>query len=284
MNAQSPIETEGPPKPETLPGAPAAPGTSSRGFLLYVLSTHGLLIFGIALAVVFAILLPNTFAGIQTVRAILGNNTTVALLAMALYITVTFILSWGWHVWFETQRNGQTVGKRALSLRVVDARGLPISLHQSLVRNVVRVVDFLPAFYAFAAIATLIDPLRRRLGDLVADTLVIREAQPLAWRGRVSADRRHNSLRTPRVLRLIRHRISLEEREFLLTLCLRAEKMSPAARYDLFESVARVYREKLGIEEEQMSGENLVRDLTAVLFSPRDVTQAASPRRRDAVA
>jgi len=83
MNAQSPIETEGPPKPETLPGAPAAPGTSSRGFLLYVLSTHGLLIFGIALAVVFAILLPNTFAGIQTVRAILGNNTTVALLAMA---------------------------------------------------------------------------------------------------------------------------------------------------------------------------------------------------------
>jgi len=73
MNAQSPIETEGPPKPETLPGAPAAPGTSSRGFLLYVLSTHGLLIFGIALAVVFAILLPNTFAGIQTVRAILGN-------------------------------------------------------------------------------------------------------------------------------------------------------------------------------------------------------------------
>ena len=83
MNAQSPIETEGPPKPETLPGAPAAPETSSRGFLLYVLSTHGLLIFGIALAVVFAILLPNTFAGIQTVRAILGNNTTVALLAMA---------------------------------------------------------------------------------------------------------------------------------------------------------------------------------------------------------
>jgi len=205
-------------------------------------------------------------------------------LAMALSITVTFILSWGWHVWFETQRNGQTVGKRALSLRVVDARGLPISLHQSLVRNIVRVVDFLPAFYAFAAIATLIDPLRRRLGDLVADTLVIREAQPLAWRGRISADRRHNSLRTPRVLRLIRHRISLEEREFLLTLCLRAEKMSPAARYDLFESVARVYREKLGIEEEQMSGENLVRDLTAVLFSPRDVTQAASPRRRDAVA
>lgn len=55
----------------------------ARGLALYVLATHGLLIFGILLAIVFALLLPGTFAGIQTVRAILGNNTTVALLAMA---------------------------------------------------------------------------------------------------------------------------------------------------------------------------------------------------------
>lgn len=197
-------------------------------------------------------------------------------IALAIFITVSFVLSWGWHVWFETQRNGQTVGKRALSLRVVDARGLPISLHQSLVRNIVRVLDFLPLFYGLAAVVTLVDPLRRRLGDLVADTLVIREAQPLAWRATVSADRRHNTLRNPRVLRLIRHRISLEEREFLLSLCVRAEKMSAAARYDLFQAVADVYREKLGIEEEQMSGENLVRDLTAVLFSPREPARPAA--------
>lgn len=84
MNAQSPIETEGPPRATTLPGArEPIRDRASRGWLLYVLSTHGLLIFGILLALVFAILLPNTFAGMQTVRAILGNNTTVALLAMA---------------------------------------------------------------------------------------------------------------------------------------------------------------------------------------------------------
>src|SRR4051812_9557972 len=84
MNAQNPIETEGRPQPATSPGQPPTPvETSSRAPLLYVLSTHGLLIFGIVLAIVFAILLPNTFAGVQTVRAILGNNTTVALLAMA---------------------------------------------------------------------------------------------------------------------------------------------------------------------------------------------------------
>jgi len=120
-------------------------------------------------------------------------------------------------------------------------------------------------------VASLIDPLRRRFGDLVADTLVIREAKPLAYRGELSAERRYNSLRTPRVLRLIRHRISLEERELLLTVCLRAEKMTSVARYDLMESVARTYREKLGIDDDEMSGESFVRDLTAVLFERRAV-------------
>ncbi|HXA19764.1 MAG TPA: RDD family protein [Thermoanaerobaculia bacterium] len=186
--------------------------------------------------------------------------------AYALFITLSFALPVGWHVWFETRGHGRTPGKRALSLRVIDARGLPVSLYQSLARNIVRVIDFAPAFYGVGAAVSLFDPARRRLGDIVANTLVIREAQPLAYSGQL-AERRHNSLRTPRVLRLIRHRIPIEEREFLLRLCLRADKLTPTARYDLMEEVARFYRRKLVIEEEHISGENLVRDLTAVLFA-----------------
>jgi uncharacterized RDD family membrane protein YckC len=191
--------------------------------------------------------------------------------AGAIFITLNFFLTWAWHLWFETRRQGRTPGKRALKIRVIDARGLPVSLHQSLVRNITRVLDFIPVFYGVGAIAVMASPLRRRLGDILADTLVVRDAQPLAYRGQLAAERRHNSLRTPRVLRLARHRISLEEREFLLTLCLRADRMTAEARYDLMEEVAREYRKKLGIEEEQMSGENLVRDLTAVLFNPPPV-------------
>jgi uncharacterized RDD family membrane protein YckC len=184
----------------------------------------------------------------------------------ALFITTSFVLTWGWHLWFETRGRGQTPGKRILSLRVVDARGLPVSLHQSLARNIVRTVDFLPAFYGIGAVVSLLDGRRRRLGDIVASTLVIREAQPLAGNALPAGQRRHNTLRTPRVLRAIRHRLSLDEREFLLRLCLRTPKMSPTARYDLMEDVARYYRGRLDVEEEQMSGENFVRDLTAVLY------------------
>ena len=209
------------------------------------------------------------------VSAIAGTVGTILVMTLpsiriAVAITFNFVLTWGWHVFFETKKQGRTPGKRALKLRVIDARGLPVSLYQSLVRNIVRVLDFAPAFYGIGGIATLLSPSHRRLGDLVADTLVIRDAQPLAYKGQLASDRRHNSLRTPRVLRLIRNRISLEEREFLLTLCLRADRMSAAARYDLMQEVADEYRRKLGVEEESLSGENFVRDLTAVLFNPRE--------------
>jgi uncharacterized RDD family membrane protein YckC len=194
-------------------------------------------------------------------------NIVPRLVAGAIFVTASFILTWGWHVYFEVKKHGRTIGKRALSLRVVDARGLPVTLYQSIVRNVARIVDFLPAFYGVGALVNMLRSDRKRLGDILADTLVIRESQPLAYRGELGAERHFNPLRTPRALRLIRHRVSLEEREFLLALCLRAQKMSPAARYDLMEEVAKTYRQKLDIEEEAISGENLVRDLTAVLFS-----------------
>jgi uncharacterized RDD family membrane protein YckC len=246
--------------PEHVPIGLEPAGAGSR-FLAVLLDA--LITFAIASAI-------GTIAGAMLPRGV----------ATAIFISASFVLTWGWHVWFETRGHGRTPGKRALSLRVVDARGLPVSLYQSLARNIVRVIDFAPAFYGVGAAVSLFDPARRRLGDIVANTLVIREAQPLAYSGQLAAERRHNSLRTPRVLRLIRHRIPLEEREFLLRLCLRAEKLAPASRYDLMEDVARYYRRKLSIEEEQISGENLVRDLTAVLFSNQS---SASSARRDSL-
>jgi uncharacterized RDD family membrane protein YckC len=205
--------------------------------------------------------------GIASVIYTVAVNIVPRLIAAAIFVTASFLLTWGWHVWFEVRRQGRTPGKRALSLRVIDARGLPVTLYQSMVRNMARIVDFLPAFYAVGALVNMLRSDRKRLGDILADTLVIRESQPLAYRGELGAERHFNTLRTPRTLRLIRHRVSLEEREFLLALCLRAQKMSPAARYDLMEEVAKRYREKLDIEDESVSGENFVRDLTAVLFA-----------------
>jgi len=179
------------------------------------------------------------------------------------------VLTWGYHVYFEIRHQGQSPGKRIAGIRVVDGRGLPLSLEQSFVRNVVRVLDALPVGYALGALVCQLDRHHRRLGDIAADTLVVRErpAPVYEGRGRGRGARAFNSLRTPRVLRLVRHRVGLEEREFLAALCLRADGMEDRARFDLMEEVGRHYTDRLGLEDRHLSGENLVRGLAGVLFA-----------------
>ena len=179
------------------------------------------------------------------------------------------VLTWGYHAYFEVRRAGQSPGKRIMGIRVVDGRGLPLSAQQSFVRNVVRVLDALPIGYAMGALVCQFDGLRRRLGDVAADTLVVREGRVADIERRVGRARTFNSLRTPRALRLIRSRVGLEEREFLSALCLRAEGLEDRARFDLMDEVGRHYRARLEIDDPHLSGENLVRGLTAILFSGR---------------
>jgi uncharacterized RDD family membrane protein YckC len=187
--------------------------------------------------------------------------------AFALRITLQFFFTFAYHVYFETLKQGRSIGKRALRLRVVDSRGLPITAAQSLVRNAVRALDALPLFYGVGGVASLIDGNGRRLGDVAAQTLVVEERSPVEYQGSGIAERRFNSLRTPRILRMIRHRLGLEERELLLELIVRAGTLEPGKRYEIMEEVGGYYRELFGIDDPRLTGENLVRDLTAILFS-----------------
>jgi uncharacterized RDD family membrane protein YckC len=187
--------------------------------------------------------------------------------AQAASTTVGFLLFTGYPIFFELRHQGRTPGKRVFGLRVVDGRGLPITLEQSFVRNIVRVLDFVPLFYGVGALVSLLDRDRRRLGDILGDTLVVHERIPLRPHGRIRLERRFNALRNPAALRRIRQRVSLEERELLLTLCLRADRLKESARYDLMEEVGNHYRDRLEIDAPQLSNENLVRDLTAVLYN-----------------
>lgn len=76
---------------------------------------------------------------------------------------------------FEITMNGQSLGKRALGLRVIKVHGYPISFSDSVIRNLVRIVDFLPLFYGAGLLAMLLNKNWQRLGDLAAGTLVVKE-------------------------------------------------------------------------------------------------------------
>jgi len=90
-----------------------------------------------------------------------------------LALLLLFALMWAYSVVCEVWLGGQTLGKRALGLRVVNADGTPVTWLPSVVRNLLRVVDALPGVYGVGLISTLIDPHARRLGDIVAGTMVI---------------------------------------------------------------------------------------------------------------
>jgi uncharacterized RDD family membrane protein YckC len=101
---------------------------------------------------------------------------------LALVVLLNFLLFWGYFSLFEAFWHGQTPGKRALKLRVIKDSGRQITFFESLARNLLRLVDFLPGMYLAGVITMLCNHHNKRLGDLAAGTLVVHERaeeQPL---------------------------------------------------------------------------------------------------------
>jgi uncharacterized RDD family membrane protein YckC len=95
--------------------------------------------------------------------------------AIALFVIFVFLVFIGWFIIFETWWSGRTPGKRALGLRVVRDGGFPIDAGAAVIRNLVRIVEFSFGFYVLSAISALISKENKRLGDLAAGTIVVRD-------------------------------------------------------------------------------------------------------------
>jgi uncharacterized RDD family membrane protein YckC len=96
----------------------------------------------------------------------------------AVAIVVVFLVLFAYDVPFELLNGGRTVGKMAAGIRVVAIGGDPIAFLASAIRNILRLVDFLPALYAAGAITIVATRRDQRLGDLAAGTLVVRDKFP----------------------------------------------------------------------------------------------------------
>lgn len=98
-------------------------------------------------------------------------------LLIAIVIAVAFVIFFGYFIAFEVLWNGQTPGKRLLGLRVVRDGGYPVDPSAAAIRNLIRVGEATIGFYAISAIAVMLSPENKRLGDLAAATLVVRDAK-----------------------------------------------------------------------------------------------------------
>jgi uncharacterized RDD family membrane protein YckC len=87
-----------------------------------------------------------------------------------------FVIVFGYFWVSEAFWSGQTIGKKVFRLRAVGDRGEPMTFVQAGIRNIVRVVDFLPYGYGVGLVTLFINGKGRRLGDLAAGTIVVKDS------------------------------------------------------------------------------------------------------------
>jgi uncharacterized RDD family membrane protein YckC len=121
-----------------------------------------LLIVGFILLAVFAVALAVSAASGQTATLIL--------------LFGSFVVIFGYFWVSESLWSGQTVGKKAFRLRAVGDRGEPLTFGQAGIRNIVRIVDFLPYGYGVGLVVLFANGKGKRLGDLAAGTIVVKDS------------------------------------------------------------------------------------------------------------
>lgn len=188
--------------------------------------------------------------------------------AQALILVVVFLVQWWYSALLEWWWGGQTLGKRLVGLRTLTDQGLRISFVQAVVRNLVRIVDLLPALYLVGGVSALLDPHGRRLGDLAAGTVVVRERRAPAPTAVVPPSERYNSFVEDPAIGLAVRRITAPERDAMASLSLRRDQLPVSVRKDLFERLAAHLERRLGVAKPpHFSAEKYVLNLTAVALA-----------------
>ena len=138
--------------------------------------------------IVVILLLEWAQPGTSALARSLGvHEEAVRAIEIGIVIFVVFLVYIGYFVAFETAWHGRTPGKRAIGIRVVRDGGYPVTFMDSVIRNLIRVgeaaLGYLPSM-----VSALVSSQNKRLGDLAAGTIVVRDrsfevADPDRWSG-----------------------------------------------------------------------------------------------------
>ncbi|HEO65006.1 MAG TPA: RDD family protein [Spirochaetes bacterium] len=130
-----------------------------------------LLIQTVVILLVFFLLLGGTIYSMSQDDDLIGNTSK------AFFLLMVFIIRWVYFVLFEVIMEGQSPGKKAMRIRVIRSNGEALDFETIVLRNLLRVVDSIPIplIPVVGAFVAMMDSKSRRLGDIVADTIVVHE-------------------------------------------------------------------------------------------------------------
>jgi uncharacterized RDD family membrane protein YckC len=130
----------------------------------------------VLLIVVGLVIIFVVCAAISTAAALSGVPSNSALGPIVFAVTLGWLI---YFILFEGLWNGQTIGKKALGIRVRMTDGTPVTFLAAVSRNLLRPADILPFYYLLGLLAMFSNVKSQRLGDMVAGTIVVRERRPM---------------------------------------------------------------------------------------------------------
>jgi uncharacterized RDD family membrane protein YckC len=201
--------------------------------------------------------------------------------ASALTLVVYFLVDWGYAITLETAWSGQTVGKRVMSLRVIQESGVRIGFYHAALRNLARPVDRLPLLYLVGGVTALVSRSHQRLGDMLAGTIVVRERRLKAPSALGTAG--DEGLLADPLFVSRAQKLSTEERDAVLSAALRREELRMEARLQLFSALSTRLQEALAMmKPAHLSDEKWTLLVAAALLPPPGAKgrRGAGPRAR----
>lgn len=214
-------------------------------------------------ALLFALLFALLAFGVQLSSLVASFGS---IWAQALLLLLAFCVYWGYFAVFEIAWQGQTPGKRATGIRVIKDSGRPADVSAVVLRNLLRVVDMLPGMYGVGVLSMFFTRHARRVGDLVAGTVVVHDRhrdtvatlQSMQPASRVSA--------SPATMR-----VSDEELALVETYLGRRWELPPSVKSDTARRIAGRLRERHDIDADP--GQNDDDFLESVARQTRDAAR-----------
>lgn len=179
-----------------------------------------------------------------------NNPNPFASWVTGLLFILLFILGFsGYHIFFELIWNGKTPGKRIASIKVIRDGGFPVEVTSSFIRNLIRIVDFIPFYYFAGIISIVLCKNKKRLGDIVAGTMVIKEYADIPPPVLIKYEESSTGMNLSCLEKITEHEYTL-----IRELLLRHEELDGAARKSIASKIAGALVEKLEMDRSHIEG------------------------------
>ena len=156
----------------------------------------------------------------------------LGLMGQGIMLIIIFTLEWFYPVLYEVLSDGKTPGKRKIKIKVIQTNGSHVDWAASMTRNILRFIDMLPIVYGIGFISVLSTRYFQRIGDIVANTIVVHETETVSF---LIPDNSYIKNQMGSSVSLLNNELTRDEKAALYSYIERYDELSADRRQELAE-------------------------------------------------